>query len=116
MLRLSRYRRNMPVTRRRFFSSCRTRSDSTIATVVADVALVVVCHVGVVNIVNVGNIYIADGAVVEKMSVIPTPTFEARTEVAEAVIDAAVETYVWTPVAVIENKSIAAPTPLSWSP
>src|SRR5208282_132619 len=116
MLRLSRYRRNMPVTRRSLFLLGRTRADSTIAAVITDAALVVVRHMGVVNIVNVGHVHVAHGTVVEKVSVIPAPTLEARTEVAEAVIDPAVETYVWAPVAVIENKSVAAPTPIGWRP
>src|ERR1700677_3458109 len=34
----------------------------------------------------------------------------------ETVIDSAIETYVRTPIAVIEYKSVATPTPIRWSP
>src|ERR1039458_4959046 len=116
MLSLSRYRRDMSLTRRSLVFRPRTRVDSTVATVIADVVLVVVPHGGVVNIVNVGDVHVVHGTVVEKVSAVPTPAFVTLTEIAEAVIDPAVEAYVRTPVAVIENKSVAAPAPIGWSP
>src|SRR5208337_5302395 len=116
MLNLSRYRRDMSITPRSLFLRGRAHIDSTVAAVVADMVLVVVSHVGVVNIVDVRNVHVAHGPVVEKVSVIPTPAFKTRTEIAEAVIDPAVEAYLGTPIAVIENKSVAAPTPIGWSP
>src|SRR5208282_6064763 len=100
---------------RRLFIRCRTRVDSTVATVIADVVLVVP-HGGFVNIVNDGDVHVVHGTVIEKVSAVPTAAFKACTEIAEAVIDPAIEAYVRTPVAVIENKSIAAPTPIGWSP
>src|SRR5580658_8083727 len=116
MLSLSRYRRDMSLTPGGLLARCRTRADSAIATVVADVAFVVVRHVGVVNIVNVGDVHVAHGTVVEKVSAVPASAFKARAEIAEAVIDPAVEAYLRTPIAVIENKSVAAPTPIGRSP
>src|SRR5208282_1430189 len=116
MLSLNRDRRDVSITPRSFFLCCRTRADSTIASVVADVALVVVRHVGVVNVVDVSDVHVAHGAVVEEVSIIPTPAFKTDTEITEAVIDPAVEAYVRPPVAVIEDKSVAAPAPIGWCP
>src|SRR5208282_1004657 len=116
MLSLSRYRRDMSITRRSLLITCRTRADSTVAAVVTDVALVVVPHRGVVNVVNVADVYVAHGTVIEKVSAVPTAAFKACTEIAEAVIDSAVEAHVRTPVAVIEDKSVAAPAPIGRSP
>src|SRR5208283_776357 len=116
MLSLSRYRRNMSLTRRSLVFRSRTRVDSTIAAVVTDAVHVVVDHGGVVDIVNVGDVHVVHGTVVEKVSVIPTSTFITLTEVAEAVIDSAVEAYVRTPVPLIENKPVASPAPIGWSP
>src|SRR5208283_653605 len=86
------------------------------AAVVTGVARIVVDYGGVVNIVNVGDVHVAYGTVVEKVSAVPTTAFKAHTEISEAVIDPAVEAYVRPPIAVIENKSVAAPTPIGWSP
>src|SRR5208337_4547789 len=116
MLSLSRYRRDMSLTRRRLLFRPWTRVDSTVAAVVADVVLVVVDHGRVVNIVNVGDVHVVHRTVVEKVPAVPTPAFVTFTEIAEAVVDPAVEAYVRTPVAVIENKSVAAPAPIGWSP
>src|ERR1700690_1276294 len=117
MLCLSSHGRNMSLTFRCFFFRPRTLVDPTLATVVADpVHRGVVDHGGVVGVVNVGNVYVVHCAVVEEAPIVPAPAFIAVTEVAEAVADAAVETYVQTPVAFMENKSVAAPTPPGWSP
>src|SRR5208337_1162224 len=116
MLSLSRYRRDMSLTRRSLVFGPWTRADSTIAAVVTDVAHVVVDHCGVINVVNFIHVYVVHGAIVEKVSVIPTPAFVTLTEIAEAVINSAIEAHVRAPIAVIENKSVAAPTPIGWSP
>src|ERR1019366_373177 len=116
MLSLSGYRRDMSLTRHRLVFRPWTRADSAVATVVADVAHIVVHHAGVINIVDVGDVHVVHGTVVKKVSAVPTPAFVTLTEIAEAVIDPAVEAYVRTPVAVIENKSVASPTPIGWSP
>ena len=50
------------------------------------------------------------------MPVVPTSAFVAFSKITEAIIDPAVETYLRTPVAVIEKKTFAAPTPIPWSP
>src|ERR1039458_2880065 len=99
MLSLNRYRRDMSLPRRRLVFRPWTRADSTVAAVIADVVLVVVPHGGVVNIVHVGDVHVVHRTVVEKVSAVPTPAFVTLTEIAEAVIDPAVEAYVRTQVA-----------------
>src|ERR1035437_1343611 len=115
MLSLSRYRRDMSLTRRGIVFGPWTRVDSTGATVVADVGFAV-DHSGVVNVVNFIHVHVVHGTVVEKVVVVPTPAFVTLTEITEAVIDSAIEAHVRPPIAVIENKSVAAPTPIGWSP
>lgn len=50
------------------------------------------------------------------MSMVPATAFEAFAEVAKAVINAAVKTYLRTPEAFMKNKSLAAPSPPCGSP
>lgn len=79
------------------------RTDPTIAAVVADAVNRggIVDHRGVVNIVNIGDVHVAHRAVVEKLSALPSPALIAVTKISVAVTDAAVETYLLTPVAVV---------------
>src|ERR1017187_1864142 len=98
MLSLSGYRRDMSLTRHRLVFRPWTRADSAVATVVADVAHIVVHHAGVINIVDVGDVHVVHGTVVKKVSAVPTPAFVTLAEIAEAVIDPAVEAYVRTPI------------------
>src|SRR5271157_953450 len=118
MLRLSGCGRDMSLTCRSLVFRPRTRSDPTIAAVVADPVHrgVVVDHRGVVNVVNVGDVYVVHRTVVIKLPVLPTSTLVAFSEVSVAVTDSSVETYLLTPVPVIEDISVAAPTPIGWSP
>src|SRR5512133_2650678 len=117
MLSLNGHRRDVSLTCRSLFFRPRTRSDPAIATVVADpVHRGVVDHSCVVNVVNGGDVHIVYRTVVVKLSVLPTAAFIALTKVSVAVTDAAVETYCRTPVAVIENKSVASPTPVARGP
>jgi hypothetical protein len=100
MLSLSSYRRSMFLSLNRFLLRRSTRRDSTVAAVVADaVHRGVVDHGGVVNVVDVGDIYVVDGTIVEKVAAVPTSAFIAIAEIAESVVDAAVESDMRTPVA-----------------
>jgi len=65
---------------------------------------------------NVGDIHVVDGTVVEEMSAFPASTLEAIAEVAEAVVNTAVEPDMRSPVAYVEKKRGAAPTPPARSP
>src|ERR1700730_11153143 len=116
MLSLNRDRRNMSLPRRGLFLRCWTPADPAIAAVVTDMGLVVIDYGRVVHIVNDSFINIVHGAVVEKVVVIPTPAFVALSKITEAIIDPAVETNHRTPITLIKNKTLAAPTPITWSP
>src|SRR6266851_573768 len=106
MLSLNGYRRNMFLMYHRLFLRRWTPVDPAVAAVVADaVHRRVVDHGGVVNVVNVGDVHVVHRTVVEKLSVLPTSALIAVTKVSIAVTDPAIETYLRTPVALIENKS-----------
>jgi hypothetical protein len=107
----------MFLVRRSLFLRLRTGINPTITAVVAhSVHGRVVDHRAVVNVVNVGDIHVVRRTVVVKLSVLPTSTFIALTKVSVAVTDPAVETYMRTPVAIIENISVVVPTPIARSP
>src|SRR5579864_1131375 len=117
MLSLSTYWRDVSLTLRSLFLPRRARVDPTIAAVVADpVHGGVVDHGRVVNIVNVGHVHIVHGTVVEKPVVVPTSAFISVAEVAEAIVDSAIETDSRTPIAFMEQKSVAAPAPIARGP
>src|SRR5580658_2858121 len=116
MLRLGSHRRNVPPTCRGFLLSCGTCLDSPIASVVAHPIHSDVIDRGVVNIVDVGDVHICDGAVIEEMSIVPAPAREAHPEVAESVVDAAIKSYRRPPKTLVENKRVAAPSPPARSP
>jgi hypothetical protein len=118
MLSLNGYRRNMSLTRRGLFFRPWTPVDPTIATVVTDPIHrgVVVNDRGVVNVVNVGYIHVVHRTVIVKLPVLPTSAFIALTKISVAVTDPAIEPYTRTPVAIVENVSVAAPTPIGGSP
>src|SRR2546425_7002082 len=117
MLSLIRDRREMSLTRERLLLARRTRADATVAAVVADaVHGGAVDHGGVVNIVNGGDVHIRHRAVVEKPAAFPASAVVAVAEVSEAVVDAAVETDLRTPITFIENKSVAEPGPVTGGP
>src|SRR5580704_3146284 len=91
--------------------------DATRAAVIADpVRGVVVDYRRVVNIMNVGDIHVVDGAIVEKVPAVPSSTFIAVAEVAESVIDSAIESDLRAPIAFMENECFAAPAPPARSP
>src|SRR5271157_5364530 len=107
MLSLNGYSRNMLLTCRDLFFRPWTRADPTIAAVEADTAhRGAVDHRGVVNVVNFSDVHVVHRTVVEKVSVVPTSTLVAL----------AIETDVRAPVAIVEDISVAAPTPIGWSP
>src|SRR5262249_25332703 len=71
---------------------------------------------GVVDVVDVGDIHVVYGAIVEKASVLPASAFVAFTEVSEAIDDPTIETDAGTPIAFMKDVSVAAPTPPGRSP
>src|SRR5260370_6831659 len=118
MLSLNGRRRNLFLPRRGLFFRLWTPVDRTIATVVTDPIRrgVVVNYRGVVNVVNVGYIHVVHRTVIVKLPVLPTAAFIALTKISVAVTDPAIEPYTRTPVAIVENVSVAAPTPTAGIP
>src|SRR5467141_1327524 len=117
MLGLSGYGRDMPLMFRSLFLPRRTCIDTTAAAVVADaIHGPVVDHGRVVNVVNVGYVHVVHRTVVEKPVVLPTPAFVAIPKIPETIIDRAVETDSRTPIAFMEQKSVAAPAPITRCP
>jgi hypothetical protein len=99
------------------FCCRRASGNSTGAAVVADaVHGGIVDYRRVVNVVNVGDVHVVHRTVVVKLSVLPTSALIADTAIAKAVIDAAVEADLLTPVAAIPGEGAAAPTPVTGSP
>src|SRR5277367_2744202 len=112
MLSLSRYRRNVSLPLDRLLLRSCARVDPAIASVVTyAVHRGVVDYRGVVNVVNVRHIDVVNGAVIEKVPVIPSSAFIAVAEVTEAVVNSAVEANVRTPKAHVKNKCRATPSP-----
>ena len=85
-------------------------------TVEADAVPFPLVHPGIVNIVEVMLVHAVIRRVVEKMAVVPASALITIPEVAEAIVDPAIETYGHSPVALIEIISAVAPTPISRSP
>src|SRR5713226_7421735 len=118
MLSLPAYWRDMPLMCGSLFFTLRTRVYPTIAAVVADAVnrRIVVDHRCVVNVVDVRDVHVGHRTVVVKPSAVPSSAFITATEITVAIADPAIETYMRTPVAVIENKAAATPTPVAWGP
>jgi len=117
LLRLSGHGRDVPLVYRGLLCGPRACRNATGATVIADaIHCGVVDHRRVVNIVNVGDVHVVHRTVVVKLSVLPTAALIALTKVSVAITNSAVEAYLRTPIAFIENVSVAAPTPIGWSP
>jgi hypothetical protein len=68
------------------------RVDPAVTAVVAD-AVSVLVHPGVVNVVDGVGVHAIHRRVVEKMPVVPASAFITMTEVSEAIVDPAIETY-----------------------
>lgn len=93
----------------------RTRADgnAAIAAVVADTVVVVVDdgYVVLVDVSDVGAAEVADAGVVEEAVAAPFATFITCSEVAESVVDSAIEPDMRTPVTVMEVVEATLPAP-----
>src|SRR5579863_5300278 len=116
MLGLDRGGGRVPFVCGGLFRGCRASGNSTISAVIADVVCGVADYGFVVNVVNVGDVYVIHRAVVVEGSVIPISTAVAGTTIAVAVIYAAIETDLSAPVAFIPGIRVVAPAPVAGSP
>jgi hypothetical protein len=99
------------------FCPGRAGVDSTGAAVIADVVHPGVVDYGpAVNIVNVPDVHVVHRTVIVEGPVIPISAFIADATIAEAVIDATVETDMRTPVTVVPSVAVTAPAPIAGSP
>jgi hypothetical protein len=113
---LSGYGSDMPVSLRNFIFRPGTGVYPATTAVVADSIHSVVYDRGVVNVVNVDDVHVVHRAVVEESSIVPAPALVALAEITETVRDPAIETDVRAPIALMEKKAVAAPTPITRSP
>src|ERR1700687_2034238 len=116
MLSLRGHRRDVSIMCRSLLLRCRARTDPTVAAVVTHAVYGDISDRCVVNVMDVGDVNVGHGSIVEKAPIIPTPAFVSVAEGAETVIDSAVKAYLWSPIAFIENKAVATPAPISWRP
>src|ERR1700761_3869745 len=84
------------------FLGRRTSLDSTRAAVKGDSRMVHDCHVAHIDIRHVDHVNVGHGAVVKECSPAPLPAGEANAAITESVVDTAIETDVWPPVARVE--------------
>ena len=97
---------------------CRPRPDvNAAATAIIRNARPVVDHHGaVVDVSNVDDVNAVDRAVVVEVVAVPVAAIVAITGVTEAVVDAAIESDVQTPVTAEEAPAVVVPAPVSGSP
>jgi hypothetical protein len=89
-------------------------ADAIAGKIVTDVSVVV--NVGVIDVGNVHLTDIGHAAVVEEIAIVPVTAGEADAEIAETVIDTAVETDVRRPVAFMPNEILVVVGPKPWCP
>jgi hypothetical protein len=94
----------------------RTRAYSALSTVVCHMRIVVYDDGLVINIGDVGDVNVGHRPVVEEFAAAPFAALEAFAEVSEAVVDAAVESDVRTPIADVPEIDAIVPTPVSGGP
>jgi len=98
----------MSLTLHGFLFNGRTHIDPTVAAVVADaIHSSVVDNRCVVNVVDVGDVHVVHRAVIEKTAVVPTPALVAVSKVSKTIVNPAVETDSRSPIAFMEEKSVA---------
>ena len=117
LLRLHSGGANVAIAIRGHFRGRGTSVETAVTAVIADAADVAfVDHRAVVDVVNVGDVYVIHRAVVEEMIVIPVAALVAEAAIAEAVVHAAVKADVRAPVTDVPEITAAAPTPVARSP
>src|ERR1700733_243019 len=102
----------MPLMSKRFFLRRWTLSYAATAAVETHAAVVFNRDPFVVDVVNLRHVYIVDCRVVVEMIVVPTSSVVTMAEIAEAIVNSAVEPDPQAPIAFIEDVSSVAPTPV----
>ncbi len=116
MLSLGCDRRNMPLTGSRFLLRSWTRRDPACASVITDTVHGYVVDGGVVNVMNVGDIYVIHRAVVIELAMVPAATLVTSAKVAKTVIDAAIKSDCRPPIARVESERNTVPAPIGRRP
>src|SRR5208282_4473668 len=116
LLRLSSYRTDVSRVCGSLLFRCWACVDPTLSTVIGNMIDIFDDDPGVVNVVDLRHIHIQHSSVIEKVSVIPTSSLKAVSEITETVINSTVKAYLWTPIAVVEDKPAATPTPVAGRP
>jgi hypothetical protein len=99
------------------FRRRRTGRNSTTAAVIADVVVRCIVNYGfIVNIVHARHVDVIHRAVIVERSVIPISALVADAAIAEAIVDAAVKPYIFTPVTAMPGVHVISPTPITRSP
>jgi hypothetical protein len=94
----------------------RAHVNAASAPVVGDARVVVHDDGAVVDVGDAGDIDAVDGVVVVEVVALPIAAIVAIAGVAEAIVDAAIETDVQAPVAAMKAPAIVIPTPIAGSP
>jgi hypothetical protein len=116
MLNLRADRRLMVLVRRSLLLRSGTGADSAVATVIADVRVVVDDYRFVVDVSDVGDVNVVHAPVVKVAVALPISAIKTTAGVAKAVIDTAVKSDVRTPVSIVPVIETVVPTPVSGSP
>src|SRR5215469_9762077 len=106
----------MMFTAPHFLLAGRARIDATPAAVVADAVHRDIINDGLVVDVNVRDGHVVHRAVVVEVALSPVATFIAPAEIAKAIIHAAIETNVRSPIARVPYIHAVAPSPVSRCP
>src|SRR5215471_691686 len=91
------------------------RPDSTGSAVVAHTSDIV-DHCGVIDVVYIDDVHVGHCAVVKELSATPVAAMESHAGIAEAVVDAAIESDMRSPVALVPHVITVIPAPITGSP
>jgi hypothetical protein len=113
VLNLNGCRRNVPLTLRVLLLRRRTPRDPAFASVVTHPIhdRRIVDDGLVIHVVNIGDVHIRHRPVVEEAIVIPSSALETITEITEPVVDAAIETDLRSPIALMKKEHTPLPAP-----
>src|ERR1700722_11272516 len=109
--------RDMSLMGGRLFLGRRALVESAVAAIIADAGDRRTVHDPCfIHVANHGDVYVGHRTIVEKVTVVPTSAFVTVTEIAEAIVDSAIKSYLRTPVAIMENVPAVSPAPVSGRP